>query len=209
MVLWLLMHIYFCIIDAATSILPQSALPLFIVTWIFLNISATISPFEITPGFYRWGYALPAYSTYEILTYIWSDGPAPELHRALPILLALWLLGFACAILAHRRRCRPILSAAGSQSSSSKAENAFRIEEQNSKRIGVSSSEEKSINEVEEPAFSEPKQQPGNERCSNTKERDTRTAEAIAFNEPEQRPIGPDNASQTAKATSVTGEGKL
>ena len=208
MVLWLLMHIYFCIIDAAASILPQPALPFFIVTWIFLNISATISPFEITPGFYRWGYALPAYSTYEILTYIWSDGPAPELHRALPILFAWWLLGLACAILAHRRRCRLTLNAAGSQSSSSKAEKAFRVEEQNPKRMGVSSSEEKSINAAEEPALGEPKQQPGNERCSNTQERDTRTAEAIASSEPEQRPDGPDNTLQTAEATSATREGK-
>lgn len=179
MVLWLLMHTYFCIIDAVASILSQSALPFFIVTWIFLNISATISPFEISPGFYRWGYALPAYSTYEILTYIWSSGPASELHRALPILFAWWLLGLACAILAHRRRCRLTVNAADSQSPS-KAEKTFRVEEQNSKRMGISSSEEKSINAAEEPALGEPKQQPGNERCSNTQERETRTAEATS-----------------------------
>lgn len=112
MILWLLMHIYFCLVDAATAILPQPAIPFFIITWIFLSISATISPFEITPGFYRWGYALPAYSAYEILTYIWSDGPAPELHRALPIMFVWWSVGLTCALLSHRFRCRGALSTA-------------------------------------------------------------------------------------------------
>lgn len=149
LILWLLMHIYFCLIDAATAVLPQPAMPFLIVTWIFLNISATVSPFELTPGFYRWGYALPAYSTYEILTYIWSSGPAPELHRSLPVMFAWWLVGLAGAILAHRRRCRLALSAVGSRSST--AENPSYAEGQNPKNIGVSE-EEKCTNAAEESA---------------------------------------------------------
>ncbi|KAI4126788.1 MAG: hypothetical protein LQ338_003573 [Usnochroma carphineum] len=113
MVLWLLMHIYFCLVDAATAVLPQPAMPFFIVTWIFLSVSATINPFELTPGFYRWGYALPAYCAYEILTYVWTGGSTPELHRSLPIMFAWWLVGLACAILAHRRRYRLAFSTAG------------------------------------------------------------------------------------------------
>ena len=144
MLLWLLMHIYFCLIDAATSVIPQAAMAFPIVTWIFLSISATISPFEATPGFYRWGYALPAYSTYEVLTYIWSDGPAPQLHRALPILFAWWLSGLACAILAHRRRCRQALSSGDSQSPS-KLENSLHAELRSSKEAGPSLSEEKCV----------------------------------------------------------------
>ncbi|KAL8701305.1 MAG: hypothetical protein Q9201_004976 [Fulgogasparrea decipioides] len=154
LVLWLLMHIYFCLIDAATAVLPQPAMPFLIVTWIFLNISAVISPFEITPGFYRWGYALPAYSTYEMLTYIWSNGPAPELHRSLPVMFAWWLVGLAGAILAHRRRCRLASSVVGLQLST--AENPSSVEGQNPKRTGVSSTEEKCTNAAEEPISSEP-----------------------------------------------------
>ncbi|KAI4155695.1 MAG: hypothetical protein LQ340_000828 [Diploschistes diacapsis] len=182
MLLWLLMHIHFCLIDAATSVLPQPAMPFLIVTWIFLNISATISPFEHTPGFYRLGYALPAYSTYEILTYIWSNGPAPELHRDLPIMFAWWLVGLACAILAHRRRCRLTLGAGSAQALSTKADDVVQVEEQSPKR----SSEKKSINAAEEPSSSEPEQQHGSERDSNSEEKDTSAAaEAIASSDPE------------------------
>ena len=177
MLLWLLMHIYFCLIDAAAGVLPPPAMPFFILTWIFLNISSTINPFEITPGFYRWGYALPAYSTYEILTYIWSGGPAPKLHRALPILFAWWLVGLACAILAHRRRCGRASRAACSRSSP-KVENPHFIEEQTPKRTRVSSSEVKSTEAAEGPTLSQPKEQPGNERHLTSEEKDTRTPEA-------------------------------
>ena len=206
MVLWLLMHIYFCLIDAATAVLPQPAMPFLIVTWIFFNVSATISPFEITPGFYRWGYALPAYSAYEILTYIWSDGPAPELHRSLPIMFAWWLVGLACAVLAHRRKCRLAWSAAGSRSS--KAENPFHVEEQNQGRMRVSSSEEKYTDTAEESKSSEPKQLLGDERRSNSVEKDTRTAEAITSSEPEHQPDGKDSAPRTAEPTSLSGDEK-
>ncbi|MCJ1479555.1 hypothetical protein MMC13_008241 [Lambiella insularis] len=180
-VLWLLMHIYFCLIDAATAVLPQPAMPFLIVTWIFVNISATINPFEITPGFYRWGYALPAYSTYEILTYIWSGGPAPELHRALPIMFAWWLVGTACAILAHRCRYRRALSAADFRSQM--AESTFHIEEQNPKRVRASSSEEECNIPAREPTSSELEQQTSNERRLNS-QNETKTAEITAFSEP-------------------------
>ena len=196
MVLWLLMHIYFCLIDAATAVLPIPAMPFLVVTWIFLNISATISPFEITPGFYRWGHALPAYSAYEILTYVWSGGPAPELHRALPILFAWWLVGLACAILAHRSRCRRALSATGFRSQI--AESPFHVEEQNPKRMRASSSEEKCNHAAEEPSSSELEQQTGNERPVNSQD-ETRTAEATAFGQPVHHPDETDNAPKTVE----------
>lgn len=177
MLLWLLMHIYFCLIDAAACVLPLPVMPFFILTWIFLNISSTINPFELTPGFYRWGYALPAYSAYEILTYIWSDGPAPKLHRALPILLAWWLVGLACAIIAHRRKCRRAPSAAYSPSSP-KIENLHPTEEQISERTRISSSEDERTKAAEEATLSQPREQPVNERHLISKKPDTGTAEA-------------------------------
>ena len=195
MLLWLLMHIHFCLIDTATAVLPAPAVPFLIVTWIFLNISATITPFELTPGFYRWGYALPSYSTYEILTYIWSGGPAPELHRALPILFAWWLTGVACAILAHRFRCRRALSETGFQSPI--AEKHFHIEEQSPTKMRVSSSEEKCNNAAEEPISSELEQNTGHEKRVNT-QIETETTEATAISQPVHQPDEIDNAPKTA-----------
>lgn len=106
MLLWLLMHVHFCIIESATMVLPPPAMPFIVVTWIFLNITSTNSPFEINPGFYRWGYALPGYEAYQILIDIWSDGGSRHLYRALPILFSWWIVALVLASVGHRRRCR-------------------------------------------------------------------------------------------------------
>ena len=106
MVLWLLMHIHFLIIDAATAVLPLPALPFFILTWIIINITSSISPFEVNPGFYRWAYALPANEAYTVLTDIWSLGNVPQLYRALPILFSWWVFGIGIATFGHLHRCR-------------------------------------------------------------------------------------------------------
>ena len=106
MLLWLLMHIHFLILDAATAFLPLPALPFFILTWIIINITSTISPFEVNPGFYRWGYALPANEAYTVLTDIWSSGSVPRLYRAMPILFSWWIFGIGLATYGHLHRCR-------------------------------------------------------------------------------------------------------
>ena len=192
MLLWLLMHIYFCLIDAAAAVLPIPAMPFLIVTWIFFSISATISPFEITPGFYRWGYALPAYSSYEILTYIWSGGPARELHRALPIMFAWWLLGLACAILAHRRRCQQALTE-GASRPSTKVENPLHVEEQGPTGLSASDDGDEGAKAAEEPTSSQPEEQPVNERHSISEEKDLKTVEDAASGEPEHQEDGDKN----------------
>ena len=208
MLLWLLMHIYFCLIDAATAVIPLPAMPFFIVTWIFLSISATISPFEITPGFYRWGHALPAYSSYEILTYIWSSGPAPELHRALPIMFAWWLIGLACAILAHRRRCRQAL-VEGTSRWSTKVENPSHIEEQGPKRTSVSGGGDECTKAAEESMSSPPKEQSVNEKHLNSEEKNLKTGVDTASSEPEHQQDEDKNPRQTIEATGLDQEGPI
>ena len=105
MVLWLLMHIHFLVIDAATAILPLPALPFFLLTWIIINITSSISPFEVNPGFYKWGYALPTNEAYTVLTNIWSRGSVPQLYRALPIMFSWWIVGLSVATYCHFYRC--------------------------------------------------------------------------------------------------------
>lgn len=104
MVLWLLHQIHFLVIDTVTAFLPIPALPFFLLTWIILNLTSTVSPLELSPAFYRWGYALPANEAYTVLTNIWSNGAVPALHRALPILFAWWLVGMGTAIYGHIHR---------------------------------------------------------------------------------------------------------
>ena len=106
MLLWLLFHIHYLFIEAAIQILPLPTMPFLLMTWVFLNITSSITPFEINPGFYRFGYAFPAHEAYQVLTDIWSGGAVPQLYRAMPILFSWWVLLLVCDSLSHRRACR-------------------------------------------------------------------------------------------------------
>lgn len=105
MVLWLMMHVHFLVMDTATAFFPVPALPFFVLTWIIINITSSISPFEIDPGFYRIGYAFPTNEAYTILTDIWSGGNVPQLYRAMPVLFSWWIMGLSLASYGHIYRC--------------------------------------------------------------------------------------------------------
>ncbi|KAH8800332.1 putative nitrosoguanidine resistance protein SNG1 [Xylogone sp. PMI_703] len=105
MVLWLLHHIHFVFIDSMTAFFPLPVMPFFIITWTMLNLTSSLSPFELNPGFYRWAYALPTHEAYTVLTDIWSWGSVPELYRALPIMFSWWIVGISAAFYGHCYRC--------------------------------------------------------------------------------------------------------
>lgn len=86
--LWLFGHINFQSFDVFTIWLPHPYVLLSLITWIILNVTSTILPFELSPAVYRVGYVFPAHETYQVLIDIWSRGCNPQLHRALPVLFA-------------------------------------------------------------------------------------------------------------------------
>lgn len=88
MLLWLLMHIYYLVIELALSFLPIPIIPYMIVTFILVNVTSTLNPFELTPGWYRWQYALPAFEGWQIQMDILGGGPSTHLYQALPILFS-------------------------------------------------------------------------------------------------------------------------
>lgn len=105
MIFWLDMHINFCVIDVATTLLPLHFFSFFVLTWVIINISSTLTPFELVPGFYRWSYALPAHEAFTVLIQIWSDGAINRLKIALPIMFAWELVGLFGAYIALNYRC--------------------------------------------------------------------------------------------------------
>ncbi|KAL6239476.1 hypothetical protein BDW75DRAFT_250374 [Aspergillus navahoensis] len=109
--IWLYMHINFVAIDSLTAFVPMQFLPFCILTWVIVNVASTISPFELSPGFFRWGYALPSHELYQVLVQIWSDGCDNQLYRALPIMFSWWIAGLGVVVIAMRYRCRIALSA--------------------------------------------------------------------------------------------------
>ncbi|GKZ16469.1 hypothetical protein AbraIFM66951_000303 [Aspergillus brasiliensis] len=105
MVFWLYMQINFLILDTATAYIPMQFMPFFVLTWAITNVASSITPFEMSPGFYRWGYALPAHEVYSLLAEVWSGGCARQSYRALPILFAWWIVGMVAVVYATRYRC--------------------------------------------------------------------------------------------------------
>jgi hypothetical protein len=93
MAIWLASHIHFLLIDFVITIIPMQFAPFFVLTWVILNVSSTISPFELSPGFYRLGYVMPAHELYEVLLQIWTRSCNPVLGRALGVLFAEWVVG--------------------------------------------------------------------------------------------------------------------
>jgi len=86
--LWLFGHINFQTFDVFTIWLPHHYVLMSLITWIILNVTSTMLPFELSPAFYRVGYIFPAHETFQVLIDIWSRGCNPQLSHALPVLLA-------------------------------------------------------------------------------------------------------------------------
>ncbi|KAJ5826769.1 hypothetical protein N7447_003532 [Penicillium robsamsonii] len=109
--LWLLMHINFLFFDITTAFIPIQFMPFIVLTWVILNVASTISPFELNPGFFRWGYALPSHEAYQVLIQIWSGGCNNQLYRALPIMFSWWIVGVSIAVYAMKYRCKTAVAA--------------------------------------------------------------------------------------------------
>lgn len=84
----------------------MSFLPFFVLTWVILNVTSTIWPFELAPGFYRWAYALPAHEVWQVLIQIWSGGAVDRLYQALPILFTWEIVFLPLAVVALNHRCK-------------------------------------------------------------------------------------------------------
>ncbi|EXK76256.1 hypothetical protein FOQG_18996 [Fusarium oxysporum f. sp. raphani 54005] len=103
--LWLYMDINYLIVDTVLmTVIPMSFFSFFVLTSVIINIAATIYPFELTPGFFHWAWALPAHSVWLLLVHIWS-GCSGNLGITLPILFTWWIVGHAGSAWSVRKRC--------------------------------------------------------------------------------------------------------
>lgn len=111
MITWLFMHINFLLVDVLTAFIPMQFLPFCVLTWVIINVTSSISPFELNPGFFRWGYALPGHEVYQVLVQIWSDGCQDQSYRALPILFSWWFVTLSLTVYATYHRCQAAVEA--------------------------------------------------------------------------------------------------
>jgi hypothetical protein len=104
MIFWLFAHINFLTLDSFTVWLPPHFVPMALISWAILNVTSILVPFGLSPGFYHWGYSLPAHNLYDVLVDIWSGGCNPKLYYALPILFSWEVCGlFLSALGVHKR----------------------------------------------------------------------------------------------------------
>ncbi|KAH7324191.1 hypothetical protein B0I35DRAFT_423685 [Stachybotrys elegans] len=105
MIVWFLIDINWQVFDATIgAYVPMELAPIFMMTWVLMNVASAAFPLQIAPGFYRIGFAFPAYNIYSLQVQAWS-GCANELHIALPVLFTWWVLGHIAAVFAVRKRC--------------------------------------------------------------------------------------------------------
>lgn len=106
MCLWFYMDINYMVVDTIIgTIIPMSFFAYFFLTWVILNIATVVYPFDLTAGFYHWGWALPAHSIWLLLVSIWSNGCRAQLDVTLPILFAWWFVGHFTSAWSVRKRC--------------------------------------------------------------------------------------------------------
>ncbi|KAH8668844.1 hypothetical protein BX600DRAFT_460799 [Xylariales sp. PMI_506] len=105
MLFWLFAHLNFQTLDVFTIWLPASYVPMALISWVILNVTSVLLPFELSPGFYRIGYLFPAHNVFQVLINIWSRGCNPSLHYALPIMFSWEVVGLILSGLGVYRRC--------------------------------------------------------------------------------------------------------
>ncbi|KAJ5676875.1 uncharacterized protein N7477_002508 [Penicillium maclennaniae] len=92
MALWLFAHLNFLVLDVFTI-------------WISPPFRAYGSDqLDCVECFFKWGYALPAHSVFNILIDIWSRGCNPQLYYALPVLFVYEILGLILSSIGVYRR---------------------------------------------------------------------------------------------------------
>ncbi|BDD61277.1 hypothetical protein MPDQ_000383 [Monascus purpureus] len=105
MILWLFAHLNFLTLDFFTVWLPPFYTPLALISWAILNIASILFPYELSPGFFKWSYVLPAHSLYQTEIDIWSRGCNPQLWYTLPVMFTIEITSLTLSSIGVYRRC--------------------------------------------------------------------------------------------------------
>lgn len=107
MCFWFYSNICYVVMDSVVgTVVPLRWVSFFIFAFVIVNITSTLFPFQLSPDFYHWGYALPGHNVWLLLIEIWTSGCISKLDVALPVLFAWWVVGHATSMLAVIRKCR-------------------------------------------------------------------------------------------------------
>lgn len=88
---WIYGLIAFLVLDTATVFVPMPYLPVCVLTYIIVNVSASVFPVDIKPDFFHLDYIWPSYNCFELLITTLSHGASNRIYRNVPALLG-WLI---------------------------------------------------------------------------------------------------------------------
>lgn len=105
LVLWITMYLFIsasggineCVVSFLLFKDKKALLAPFMIFYIVINISPTFAPFVLSPGFYRYGYAMPMFNAYEALKVLFFDTWRGSLGRNYAILAA-WVVASNTAL---------------------------------------------------------------------------------------------------------------
>lgn len=103
--LWLFAHINFITFDVFTAWVPAPYIPMALVTWVILNVTSILLPFELTAAFFKWSYIMPAHAVFQLLISIWSGGCNPLVAYALPVFFVFEISSNVLSSIGVYRRC--------------------------------------------------------------------------------------------------------
>ncbi len=113
MALWLVQHIYYQLLDGTLALLPIQFFSFLLVTFVFLNVAATVFPLEAAPGFFVWSHALPGYQVLQLLLNVWTRG-SHKLDEALAVLFAWWVVSGSYAAVGTLKKSQAARKQGGS-----------------------------------------------------------------------------------------------
>lgn len=101
---WIYSFIAFLVLDTASAFMPMPFLPICVLAYIIINVSATVFPIDVKPAFFHLDYIWPSYNCFELLVTTLSHGSTSRVYRNVPVLLGWLVVWGPLNWLAARRR---------------------------------------------------------------------------------------------------------
>ena len=93
LIYWFYGFIAFEVLDTISGWVPLPILPLFVLSYIIINVGASVFPIDIKPAFYHLDYIWPSYNCFELLITVLSKGRPVGFIETCPFFLGGFLFG--------------------------------------------------------------------------------------------------------------------
>lgn len=92
--------------DACAAFIPLQIMPITVISWIIMNVSAAAFPVQLKPDFFRFDYSVPSYNCFELFITIMTKGSTNRVSRTVPVLFAWLIVTGVIGVFTNRKRCR-------------------------------------------------------------------------------------------------------